>query len=76
MDRGRIFSDARAIVLDADVSDKVGGLYVGGAGVVSITTTTDKVILFTCPAGTTLYLNFRRVNTTSTTATLMVALLG
>lgn len=58
---GRILSDA---------------LYVGGAGVVAAVFEDGTVVNFTAPAGATLPLAVKRVNSTNTTATLITALVG
>jgi len=49
-------------------------LYVGGAGVVIGVLQTGATISLTCVAGALIPLRLIRVNSTSTTATLMVAL--
>lgn len=49
-------------------------IYVGGAGIVVAVLQDDSVINFTCVAGQILPVRVLRVNATSTTATLMVAL--
>lgn len=52
-------------------------VYVGGTGNVVCITSRGDVVTFTgVPAGTTLPVQIRRVNSTSTTATNMVALYG
>ena len=49
-------------------------IYVGGPGVVVAVMQDDSAISFTCVAGQVLPLAAKRVNSTNTTATLMVAL--
>lgn len=49
-------------------------IYVGGAGVVAAVLADDSVVNFTCLAGSILPVRAKRVNSTNTTATLMVAL--
>lgn len=49
-------------------------VYVGGAGVVAAVLPDDSVVNFTCVAGQVLPVTVKRVNSTNTTATLMVAL--
>lgn len=49
-------------------------IYVGGAGDVVAVKWDDTTVTFTCPAGVTLEIEAKRVNSTSTTATAMVAL--
>lgn len=48
-------------------------IYVGGAGIVQVVRWDDVVVPFTCAAGTLLSVMAKRVNSTSTTASLMVA---
>lgn len=49
-------------------------LYVGGAGIVVAVFQDDSTAQFTCVAGQVLPVAIKRVNSTTTTATLMVAL--
>ena len=49
-------------------------IYVGGAGVVVVVFEDDSLGTFTCVAAQTLPVRAKRVNSTNTTATLMVAL--
>jgi len=49
-------------------------IYVGGAGIVVVVFQDDATAQFTCVAGQILPVKAKRVNSTSTTATLMVAL--
>jgi hypothetical protein len=57
-----------------DLTFPCQALYIGGAGVVRLVREDNTVVSFTVPAGKTLTGKFRRVNATSTTATLMVAM--
>lgn len=49
-------------------------IYVGGAGIVVAVAEDDSTCSFTCVAGQILPIKAKRVNSTTTTATLMVAL--
>ena len=49
-------------------------VWVGGAGIVALVTLTGEVVNFTCVAGSVLPVAGVRVNSTDTTATLMVGL--
>jgi hypothetical protein len=49
-------------------------LYIGGAGVVAAVLPDDSVVNFTCVAAQLLPVHMKRVNSTNTTATLLVAL--
>lgn len=49
-------------------------IYVGGAGVVVVVLANDQLLSFTCVAGQILPIKAKRVNSTNTTATLMIAL--
>jgi len=54
-----------------------GAIYVGGGGDVVVVTSDNTPILFKAvPTGTTLYIQSLRINSTNTTATNMVALVG
>lgn len=67
--------NAAPIVLDADITG-CQSLYVGGAGNVAVEMVGGAVVTFSSvPAGTTLLIRARRVNTTNTTASNMIALL-
>lgn len=58
-----------------DFSRTVRGLYVGGTGNVVVVFPDDSTVTFSSvPAGTILPVRIKRVNSTSTTATNMVAL--
>jgi hypothetical protein len=50
------------------------GMWVGGAGIVVAVFADSSTANFTCTAGTVLPIECKRVNSTTTTATLMVAL--
>lgn len=50
------------------------GIWVGGAGIVVAVFADNSTAAFTCVAGSFLPVRAKRVNSTSTTATLMVAL--
>lgn len=64
-------SDTVNINSDASLTDAI---YVGGAGVVVVVFQDDTTAAFTCVAGQVLPVRAKRVNSTSTTATLMLAL--
>ena len=49
-------------------------IYVGGSGIVAVVFEDNSVVNFTCAIGHSLPLRAKRVNSTGTTATLMVAL--
>ena len=74
-----VFSQARRWA-DVSKSDTVNftelpkAIYVGGAGVVAAVGSDDVACRFTCVAGQVLPIRPKRINSTSTTATLMVAL--
>jgi hypothetical protein len=74
------FNTARAVSKsDVDEQEKINGhyptsLWVGGAGIVVALMEDNTVAQFTCVAGSLLPITFKRVNSTTTTATLMVAL--
>lgn len=56
-------------------SDRLcSAIYVGGAGVVAVVFQDSSILNFTCVAGQILPVKARRVNSTNTTATLMIAL--
>jgi hypothetical protein len=50
------------------------GVWVGGAGIAVVVLADDTTANFTCVAGSFLPVRAKRINSTSTTATLMVAL--
>lgn len=56
------------------VGQLTDAIYVGGAGVVVVVMQDDSTVSFTCIAGQVLPVKAKRVNSTSTTASLMVAL--
>ena len=57
------------------LSDVTKGIYVGGAGVVTLRTANGLAdVAFTCPAGVTLDVAALYVRATGTTATLLVGL--
>lgn len=64
-------SDTVNFTQDAACCD---ALYVGGAGIVVAVLEDGTTVQFTCIAGQVLPVRMKRVNSTSTTATLMVAL--
>ena len=49
-------------------------IYIGGAGIVVAVLQDDSLLSFTCIAGQILPVKAKRVNSTNTTATLMIAL--
>ena len=70
-------ADSFAAITPHDSTDMplTRAIYVGGAGNVVAVTADNAAITFTgVPAGTVLPIRARRVNSTSTTATAMVAL--
>jgi hypothetical protein len=75
------FTYAQAITKSDTVNfPNVGGrgccdaIYVGGAGIVVVVLGDDTTVNFTCIAGQILPISAKRVNSTTTTATLMNAL--
>lgn len=70
------FSDALAITPSdsADLPRLTDAIWVGGAGIVVGVLQNGKTVNFTCVAGQLLPIRVKRVNATSTTATLLVAL--
>jgi hypothetical protein len=75
------YSKAAAITKsDTDNFVDIGGrslcdaIYVGGAGIVVAILEDGTAVNFTCVAGQILPIKAKRVNSTTTTATLMVAL--
>lgn len=69
------FTDYSAIVKSdtVDLVKPADGIWVGGAGVVVAVKPDGTAVSFTCVAGTLLPIYCIRVNSTNTTATLMVA---
>ena len=65
-----------AAVTTSDTADNYGvGLYVGGAGNVSVVTEGGQTAVFTAPpVGSIIPVRFVKVNATGTTATLLVRL--
>lgn len=64
--------DCFAIATDTTFTYQVRGIYVGGAGDVSIVTPRNNTVVFSAvPAGSILPVRAIRVNTSGTTATLM-----
>ena len=51
------------------------GIFVGGAGTVTVVFPNDDAVQFTCTAGTVLPVRAKRVNSTGTAGTLLVGLL-
>lgn len=75
------FKEWAAITKDDAANIQYGGLdrppdaiFVGGAGVVALVDQRGAVVNFTCAAGQVLPVQAKRVNSTNTTATLLVAL--
>ena len=61
----------------AELTYKVVGIYVGGTGDLNVLTQSGRQVKFSAvPAGTTIPIKVRKVMSTGTTATLLVALLG
>jgi hypothetical protein len=73
---GPIYSDAVAITTSdtVDLPQLTDAIWVGGAGIVVAVFPNGKTVNFTCVAASVLPIRVKRVNATSTTATLMVAL--
>lgn len=75
--RGFSFGNAAAVTPSdsADLTYPAECLYVGGAGVVTLDTAGGQTsVPFTVPAGQYLWVHAKRVRSTGTTATLIVAL--
>lgn len=72
------FSTNAVVVTPSDVTKlatPTNGLYVGGTGNVSVLMAGGQTTLFSAvPAGVTLPISVLRVNSTNTTATLIIAL--
>lgn len=70
------YNDAVAITTSDTVNlpRPADALWVGGAGIVVAVLQNGKTVNCTCVAGSLLPLRVKRVNATSTTATLLVAL--
>ncbi len=78
MSRGH-FTAERAVAITKHDTDNIDGgvteaIWVGGAGVVVVVFPDDATASFTCVAGSLLPVRAKRVNSTNTTATLMVGL--
>jgi hypothetical protein len=74
---GPIYNDARAITTSDTVNlpgNLTDAIWVGGAGIVVAVFPNDNTVNFTCVAGSVLPIRVKRVNATTTTATLLVAL--
>ena len=72
-----VYNKAAAITKSdtVDIADGITqAIYVGGAGVVVVVFPGGSTASFTCVAGQILPVQAKRVNSTNTTATLMVAL--
>lgn len=67
-DSANIANPGTALATDA--------VYVGGAGVVAAVFQDDTVVNFTAVAGEILPIRVKRINSTNTTATLLVGLYG
>lgn len=57
-----------------NLDDDTNAIFVGGAGVVAVMMPGGETVNFTCVAGQVLPISARRINSTNTTATLLVAL--
>jgi len=70
------YNEGSAIVTSdtVDLTRLTDAIWVGGAGIVVAVFQNGRTANFTCVAGQLLPLRVKRVNATSTTATLMVAL--
>lgn len=71
------YNQAKAVTTSDTVDLPFGlcdALYVGGAGIVVAVLEDNSTVQLTAVAGSILPIRLRRVNATSTTATLMVAL--
>jgi hypothetical protein len=73
---GPIYNQGVAITTSdtVDLAKPTDGLWVGGAGIVVAVFENGTTANFTCLAGAYLPLKVKRVNATTTTATLIVAL--
>ena len=76
--RGFFVAERAVTITPSDTVAIAGGvvesIWVGGAGIVVAVLSDDTVVNFTCGAGSVLPVRIKRVNLTSTTATLMVGL--
>jgi hypothetical protein len=73
---GAIYNQAAAITTSdtVDLAKPTDALWVGGAGIVVAVFENGAAVNVTCVAGQLLPLRVKRVNATTTTATLLVAL--
>ena len=67
-------SDTTDFVPQGTSDNLTSAIYIGGAGVVVVVFQDGSTASFTCIAGQILPVKAKRVNSTSTTATLLVAL--
>lgn len=67
-------SDTVDFVAEGTRDNLCSAIFVGGAGIVAVVFQDGSVVNFTCVAGQVLPVAAKRVNSTNTTATLMVAL--
>lgn len=71
---GRAWGDAEAITTSDTANNTYSGIYVGGAGNVTVVTEGGTTVTFTAPpVGTILPIRTQKV-TTATTATLLIGL--
>ena len=71
---GRVWGDAEAITASDTASNAYSGIYVGGAGNVTVVTEGGTTVTFTAPpVGSILPIRTQKV-TTATTATLLIGL--
>lgn len=78
MSRGYFAAEGGEAITKSDTVNFPGGIceqiYVGGAGIVAVVLASGEVLNMTAVAGGKLDVRAKRVNSTDTTATLMVAL--
>lgn len=67
-------SDTVDIAANTNLPASTDAIFVGGAGIVAAVMSNGSVVNFTCTAACLLPIKAKRVNSTNTTATLMVAL--
>ena len=68
-------SDTVAVVVAGGIDQPISGVYVGGAGNVTVITVGGQTVTFTAPpVGTTIWVKATHVKATGTTATNLVAL--
>lgn len=66
--------DTNPVVSVGGIAQPISGIYVGGAGNVTVITVGGQTVTFTAPpVGTTLYIRCTHVKSTGTTATNLVA---